>query len=239
MNTISLRDSLLALLHHAHKEEQVFLAGLNEEVYTTLDTSEQWSRSEILKHLTAVKQRQANRLTSVAQGETPLMGGQYTDQIFESYQNYSWSETQKEAVRVFVALTEQVKACSEEELADPLRYTWLDGQALAEQILTKGVWHTYGHLTEICTQQGNVGYIIDLYEKLVEEARQSNMHPLPYGGVTYNLACMYARTEQRDRAIELLSQAIKLYPALFKSAKADPDFAELRDEPAFQQILRL
>lgn len=239
MNTISLKDSLLILLHSAHEEEHAFLARLNTETYTTLDTSEPWSRNEILKHLTSVKQRQANRLISIAQGEIPLMGGQYTDQIFESYQNMTWTEMQLEAAKVFETLIEQVRACNEEDLANPLRYTWLDGQSLAEQILIKDVWHTYGHFTEICTQQGNIDYILDLYEKLVHTAKQANMHPLPYGGVTYNLACMYVRTGQRDKAIEHLSQALKLYPAFLKSAQEDPDFDDLRAEPAVRALLCL
>lgn len=239
MDTITLKESLLLLLHSAHEQECTFLACLNAETSPRPDTAGPWSRNEIVRHLTSVKQRQADRLISIAQGELPLMGSQYTDQILESYRNMTWAEMQEEAAKVFERLNEQVKACGEEDLANPLRYPWLAGQSLAEQILIKGVWHTYGHLTEICTRQGNIGYILDLYEKLLDEAKQAHMHPLPYGGITYNLACIYVRTGQHNKAIEHLSQALKLYPAFLKSAQVDPDFADLRAEPTARTLLRL
>lgn len=239
MSTISLKESIVILLHHANKEEQVLREDLNEEKRIT-DTGNaqeqtgQWARKELLMHLTAVKQRQINRLLAVARGEVPLSGSHYTDQIFESYRDYTWQKMKGKTAQVFTRLVEQVEGCGEEQLEDTLRYSWLDGQSLAQQILTKCVWHSYGHLTAFYSDQGDVERAVQLHAELVAEANRVNMHPLTHGSVTYNLACMKARTKQFDAAIGLLSRAIALYPALATVAGEDTDFDELREQPAFQ-----
>lgn len=54
--------------------------------------------------------------------------------------------------------------------------------------------------------------------------------------VHYNLACSYALTQQFDKAVTSLEQALDLGYRDFKWLAKDPDFAELRKHPAYKKI---
>jgi tetratricopeptide (TPR) repeat protein len=53
----------------------------------------------------------------------------------------------------------------------------------------------------------------------------------------YNMACYRAVQHRQQEAIELLQNALHLDPKLKALAKAEPDFAGLRELPAFQKLL--
>lgn len=52
----------------------------------------------------------------------------------------------------------------------------------------------------------------------------------------YNVACAYARLNQKDKAIEWLSKAVSNNLSPFTNMPADPDLAVLRDEPRFKEL---
>jgi tetratricopeptide (TPR) repeat protein len=54
--------------------------------------------------------------------------------------------------------------------------------------------------------------------------------------VFYNLACSYSLTDQFERAIIALDQAIELGYRDFKWLAKDPDLKKLRAQPVFQEI---
>ena len=53
----------------------------------------------------------------------------------------------------------------------------------------------------------------------------------------YNMACYRAVQHRQQEAIELLQNALHLDPKLRALAKAELDFAGLREVPAFQKLL--
>jgi tetratricopeptide (TPR) repeat protein len=53
----------------------------------------------------------------------------------------------------------------------------------------------------------------------------------------YNLACYEALAERRDDALEHLARAIELSPRFREFAESDEDFALLRDDPRFSEVL--
>ena len=54
--------------------------------------------------------------------------------------------------------------------------------------------------------------------------------------VFYNLACSYSLTDQFDRAIFALDNAIELGYRDFKWLARDPDLKKLRAQPAYQEL---
>jgi tetratricopeptide (TPR) repeat protein len=54
----------------------------------------------------------------------------------------------------------------------------------------------------------------------------------------YNMACYRAVQQREPEALELLKNALHLDPKLKALAKAEPDFADLRETPAFQEVLK-
>ena len=53
----------------------------------------------------------------------------------------------------------------------------------------------------------------------------------------YNMACYRAVQRRPEEALELLRNALHLDPKLKALAKAEPDFAGLRESPAFQKLV--
>jgi tetratricopeptide (TPR) repeat protein len=58
-----------------------------------------------------------------------------------------------------------------------------------------------------------------------------------YALAHYNMACYRAMQHRPDEAIELLKNALQLDPKLKVLARVEPDFTNLRDSSAFQQLL--
>ncbi|HEV2911884.1 MAG TPA: tetratricopeptide repeat protein [Pyrinomonadaceae bacterium] len=53
----------------------------------------------------------------------------------------------------------------------------------------------------------------------------------------YNLACSYARMNDKDKAFEWLNKAYTAGYPQFEALKTDPDLASLRDDPRFPQLV--
>ena len=79
------------------------------------------------------------------------------------------------------------------------------------------------------TQRGRFTEGLHVDERL---ARLEPGNPL----VFYNLACSYSLTDEFDRAIHALNQAIELGYRDFKWLAKDPDLKKLRAHPAFQEL---
>jgi hypothetical protein len=59
-----------------------------------------------------------------------------------------------------------------------------------------------------------------------------------YPGALYNLACAESLAGRGDAAVEHLREALEAEPGLRESARDDEDFAPLRDDPRFEELLR-
>ena len=53
----------------------------------------------------------------------------------------------------------------------------------------------------------------------------------------YNLACYEALADRRDDALEHLARAVELNPRFREFAESDSDFAGLRDDPRFSDVV--
>ena len=56
-------------------------------------------------------------------------------------------------------------------------------------------------------------------------------------GTHYNLACMYAKSAEPDRAIESLTRAIRIGFNHKEWIEHDADLESLRDDPRFKELL--
>jgi hypothetical protein len=77
---------------------------------------------------------------------------------------------------------------------------------------------------------GEYAEVADRLRVLVDE------HP-QYALLFFNLACCESRAGRDADALDHLRQAIALSDEFREFAKDDPDFASIRDEPAFQQLI--
>jgi mannose-6-phosphate isomerase-like protein (cupin superfamily) len=59
-----------------------------------------------------------------------------------------------------------------------------------------------------------------------------------YAGVLYNLACCESLAGRAHDAVEHLRAALEAEPELHESARGDEDFAPLRGDPRFEEVVR-
>jgi tetratricopeptide (TPR) repeat protein len=55
--------------------------------------------------------------------------------------------------------------------------------------------------------------------------------------ILYNIACLQALLGRPDDALETLGTAVDSWPAYKENAREDDDFASLRDDPRFQELI--
>jgi rhodanese-related sulfurtransferase len=242
MNDAPFKPRVLELLYLARKEEQDMVAGLSEAERDATGTPEQWSAKDFVANITAWEQLQIQKLAAAVRGETPPVWrdmdlvNQINAQIFAEHQNLPWQDVQDEAERVFAGLVAQVDGLTGEELTDPYRYDWQDGEPLWAETLGNGFWHPYSQLTRFYRQRGDREYAMHVQESLVEALRRVDMPPDTVGGAIYNLACFYATNGWPGKALEVLPEALRLRPTLVEWSKQDTDLDVLRTEPAFQAL---
>jgi len=75
------------------------------------------------------------------------------------------------------------------------------------------------------------------YDEAADRGRELvNANP-EYPGLLYNVACAESLAGRKDDAIEHLRRSLELSPRFREMAKADDDFATLRDEPGFKELV--
>ena len=69
----------------------------------------------------------------------------------------------------------------------------------------------------------------DTARQILEDALREKDHP----AIRYHLGCVEARAGNRERAIELVADAVENRPTLRAPAQTDEDLASIRDDPRF------
>jgi tetratricopeptide (TPR) repeat protein len=77
---------------------------------------------------------------------------------------------------------------------------------------------------------GKYGEAVEAYQKIV-----ANNNPT----VLYNLACSYARLNNKDKAFESLNKAFNAGFSQIAQLNSDPDLASLRDDSRFKEVQAL
>ena len=92
-------------------------------------------------------------------------------------------------------------------------------------------WEEWGAL-EIPTllEERRYAEAADRYESAVDR------HP-DHAGALYNLACLLSLAGRGDDALRHLARAVELHAPNAGYARADPDFASVRDDPRFAAIV--
>ena len=101
----------------------------------------------------------------------------------------------------FVAL---IRSVSEEDLAQPARFSDQEPRSLAAQIMGNGFEHPVVHYADYYQRRGDLAKAMQMYEASVAAVADL---PEWYGSARYNLACFYALSGQADQAIPELREA--------------------------------
>src|SRR5579872_5162501 len=239
MNDSPIKPRILDLLRFAHQQEQELMSTLSEAERDAPGTAERWSAKDILVNIMLWKELQTQKLAAAVRGETPpewrdmQVVNAINANALEKYHNVPFQDVQREAERIFAALIAQVESMSEEELSDPARYEWSDGEALWHETLGNGLWHPFSQMVSLSMQRGNRETAMQLQEALLTAARRAELPPETIGVILYNQACFFATNGWPEKALSLLPEALRIRPTLVEFSKHDSDLDSLRTDPRF------
>ncbi len=236
---MSMKQELLDVSGWAGVVERDLIAGLSDQVRGRRGSPQRWSAKDVIGHVTAWRQ---NMLQSFWAHEPPA--GERTPEelqstnafIFEAYHDLSWAEIEGLARAAREAIHLLIADAGEQELIDPKRFPWLNGQTLWRRVIGNLVVHPMTHFAQLMTELGRKEDSCELQVQTADRLMKLDSDPAWQGETRYNLACAYALSGRKDQAIAGLRQALSLRPDLTDWSKQDPDFQSLRDDPDFQAV---
>jgi hypothetical protein len=185
-----------------------------------------WSAKDILAHLSAWRQRQADVLAARREGrEDPPQPGTGIDEINAALHaeraEWDWGRVSADAESTALALIAEVKAADTDTLAD---------SKVVGSIMGDGAEHDLGHLGPIAASVGRESLVLGLADTTLAIIDHGGWPSRAEAVARYNLACFHALGGHLDVARSLLRQALPKQEDLRTLAPKDDDLIALRDE---------
>jgi hypothetical protein len=234
-----MQQKLLNLLERAAADEQAFVDGLSGQERAAAGTMEQWSAKDVVVHIAFWKEHQAANVSAALRGETPPRTEDYHQvnaEVFEQNRDRPWADVLDDAERAHNQMVEIVQTSTEEQLAEFEPLPWRDGWSLWRLVAGTAFIHPMIHLAGHYTEHGQIERAIGLQEEAATELAGLDDSPDWQGITRYNLACQYVTAGRTEQAIAGLREALRLNPELTEWSKEDPDFASIRELPAYKAI---
>ena len=223
-------ESLVAQLQTMREAERSLFGGLDPEVRDRPMRPGDWSPKDHQAHLTAWKERQANRIRAVRDGEPFPTDNREDDVINAELQalraDWAWEAIATEADEVSERLVSEIMAAGAPVL--------IDSDRLVGGIFGNGPFHAATHFcwlleAGIGMDPARVAAFMDAEERLLAS---TDLPDADRGTGLYNIACTHALAGRLDRARSLLREAFRLRPDLAGYAVEDSDLVALRGELA-------
>jgi tetratricopeptide (TPR) repeat protein len=241
MPEINLIDRFTRLLRKAHNLEIAFLNTLSEAERSAQGTYENWAPKDLIAHTTYWRRRTIENLAYLARNQQPAEYPEYEQvnrETFNQYRDKNLPSLIKESGTTLTTLLEVLNRFSEDDLTAPDRFPWRNGQPLLSYILNNGYIHVIAHLAAAYIKLGDRPAAERLQESAVEDVTALDPNPASRGLALYDLACLYAGSQGKEKALSLLAEAFKLRPSLIAWSQQDPDLASLHNDPVFQELIQ-
>ena len=234
---MTLKDRLIALLEWTDGEVERWLDGLGAAERAAPGQADGWATRDLLAHLAEWDGVQAGQFADALAGrESPSLPDDDTinAQFFERNRALAWDELAGKAADNRAALLAGLRALPEAMVEAPAE---VDGRTVQADVLYGKVYHTLRHLSENLMARGEREAADALMEEGARRMAAVDGSPAYQGTVRYNLACHYALNGQPQRALAVLAEALAARPEMAEYAAQDPDFAALRDDPTFHELI--
>ena len=221
-----LRSGLIEGLRESRAVERDLFAALDPAVRDTTPADGGWSAKDTLAHLSAWRQREADKLVALREGrDEPPAPAAELDDINAVYHDqragWDWERVAADAQSTADDLLAEVAAAGDETLADP---------KVVGSILGDGPEHDLGHLAQLAPTEALRSRVVGLAEATRAIIDRGGWPTRAAAFARYNLACFHALGGRLDTARALLRQALPDSEELRAFAPDDDDLAALRDE---------
>jgi len=139
MGTTISKSQLLAELNNENASWEALLADIGEANMTQPEVAGGWSIKDIVAHLTGWRRRTVRRFQATLNHEPnfpPLWPSELQDDdeinawMYESNRDRPLADVLSDSREVFQQLVNAIDAFSDDELQDPQRIEWLEGEPL-------------------------------------------------------------------------------------------------------------
>src|SRR5260370_25547551 len=146
------KASILDDVRSKYVAREAILAPLDEAQMTTPGVIGDWSIKDILAHITAWQHRLLTWLYAARHNEEPTISGPDSEEEMDRLNEQFYKENKSRPLAdvlgdfrsSYLQIVEAVQAMPEEDLIDPRRFAWLDGDSLRQLVAGE----TYDHYEE-------------------------------------------------------------------------------------------
>ncbi len=238
-NFMEKKNALLQLLDFSIEMKDDLDRKLTPEAKNAAGTWDIWSAKDGLAHIAHWIEVDLNNMEGA--GPAIVVNEHDLDdankKIYETWKAKSWDEVDRYYRKAFDRAKKAVESKDTAGLLEEVERGDGSTRPMWQSIAGHGLSHVVSHIDLIYRRRGEADYANALEEKAAELLRNIDDDREWQGTVQYNLACNYALTGSKGRALSLLKEALELNPKLTEWSKKDPDFSGIRGDPAFLKIV--
>jgi hypothetical protein len=234
-----LKLQLHSMLDQAYEAELAYVAGLTDEQRQAEGQFGAWSPKDTLAHIAAWNEYEVGVLQAGSGNEPPHFSGgidEINAGIYEEHQAWSWDEIMRLLDQSQEGLAAGLARLADDDLADPQRYEWTNGQPLGQRLAFTAYFHPLSHLARLLWDAGETQAAATLAEQTCLVMAALDDSDRWQGVQRYNLACFYALSGELPTALDLVRTALALHPDLAEWARQDEELAALWPDPEFQAL---
>ena len=231
------KQKLIALFRQGQQDLSDLAASLVPEERAEAGAVDSWAFKDMVGHLGHWQRVLLRDLDGVKR--QPIDEANIDDVnavIFQERRDWPWERVWEDVQETSDELMKRLRAMTEDELNVMDRWPWQEGRPVWKQMLGNGFSHGLGHVSGWYAHVGQHARGLELAVKGAELLRGLDDSPKWQANCIYNLACQYALSGDKERALPLLAESLRLNPELLAWARQDGDLACLRDEPAYRAL---
>lgn len=237
---MNVKNELLNLIRKTYQQESNFIASLNEDDRTAIGSSQNWAIKDVLAHSATWKDMMSERIIAARDNQEPPSYDDldvFNEELFQRHREKSWQEVEDFMEQANRQLIEQVQLTDEEVLVDSDRYAWLKGRSLSKRTIHNGYYHPMGHIAFLYSERGDKEIGNQLMEEVTQTLLTLDESAAWQGQTIFNLACYYALSGEKSKALENLSQCFSLSPDIIEWSKQDTDLESLWEDPSYLALI--
>jgi tetratricopeptide (TPR) repeat protein len=223
-------SAVRGLLDSERETERRFVAAKANET-----NPKGWPAALIMFHVAQWRERLRKALADVQAGRPftppPANIDEFNDIELPKGAGLSLDEVAMHADGELASLIELAQAIGERP------FKWHLATTSTEAVLRNSYVHPRNHIAAYLSENGDKPAAHVLFEETAYDLRDASAPHLILGAALCNLAASRVEQGRLDEALDLFEEGLRMRPDLRPMFAADPDLAELKDNPRFQSIM--